>query len=351
MTQPAGKHIFSEIPFVIAIGASAGGVEAIAQVAKTLPPDLPAAVLVVVHFPAHGKSVLPKILNRFGPLPASHAEDGAAILPGHIYIAPPDYHLIVKPGSLSLSHGPRENGHRPAIDMLFRSVARAYGPRTIGVVLSGALDDGTIGLELIKTQGGIAIAQDPNEALFDSMPRNAIANVEVDYVLRIADIAPTLSKLVNSPIPEKVMTPYDNTQIEQEAEVVAEDKAALERGEYAGRSSAVTCPECGGVLWELRNDNLVRFRCHVGHAYSLDSLVSEQADMVEQALWCAVRALEEKAALARRMVSHARQQRHSLTENQFQERAHEAERNASLLRQLLLQNPKNMEDINAEQAS
>jgi len=348
LTQIAGKHEFSDVPFVIAIGASAGGVEAIAQVAKTFPPHFPAAVLVVVHFPAHGKSVLPKILSRLGPLPASHAEDGVAILPGRIYIAPPDYHLIVKSGFLSLSHGPRENGHRPAIDMLFRSAARAYGPRTIGVVLSGALDDGTIGLELIKTQGGIAIAQDPDEALFDSMPRSAITNVEVDYVLRIADIAPTISKLVDSPISEKPMTPDDNTQIQKEADVVAADKAALERGDYAGRSSAVTCPECGGVLWELRNDNLVRFRCHVGHAYSLDSLVSEQADMVEQALWCAVRALEEKAALARRMVSHARQKSHSLTENQFQERVHEAERNATILRQILLDRPQNIE---ADQAS
>jgi two-component system chemotaxis response regulator CheB len=339
LNQSAGKHDRLDVPFVIAIGASAGGVEAIAQVVKTLPLDLLAAVLVVVHFPAHGRSVLPKILNRLSALPAGHAADGAVILPGHIYIAPPDYHLVVKPGYLSLSHGPRENGHRPAIDTLFRSVAKAYGPRAIGVVLSGALDDGTVGLELIKTQDGIAIAQDPDEALFDSMPRSAINNVEVDYVLRIADMALILSKLVDRPIPEKAMTPNDKTQSEKEADIVAEDKAALEQGEYTDRSSAVTCPECGGVLWELQNDNLVRFRCHVGHAYSLDSLVSEQADMVEQALWCAVRALEEKAALARRMVSQARQQRHILTENQFQERAHEAEHNASLLRQVLFQSP------------
>ena len=341
MAQPAGKPKFLEVPFLIAIGASAGGIEAIAQVTKALPPDLPAAVLIVVHFPAHGKSVLPKILNRYGPLPASHAEDGAAILPGHIYIAPPDHHLLVKSDSLSLSYGPRENGHRPAIDMLFRSVARVYGSRAIGVILSGALDDGVIGLELIKAQGGRAIVQDPDEALFESMPRKAIENVEVDYVLRTAEIASLLSKLVERPIPEKPMAPNDNTQVEQEAEIVAADKAAMERGEYAGRSSAVTCPECGGVLWELRNDNLVRFRCHVGHAYSLDSLVSEQADMVEQALWSAVRALEEKAALARRMANHARQQSHALTENQFQERVYEAEQNADLLRQILLHNPKN----------
>ena len=340
MTPAPDATAFSEPPFVIAIGASAGGIEALVQLTKKFPSDLPAAVLVVVHFPSYGKSVLPQILNRRGVLPVSHAQDGAAIVPGQIYIAPPDYHLLVQPGSICLSHGPRENGHRPAIDMLFRSVARVYQSRAIGVVLSGALDDGTIGLELIKSQGGIAIVQDSEEALFDSMPCSAIANVEVDYVLRIADIAETLSKLVTRPTLEDPMTPDD--QIKQEADIVAEDKAALERGEYSGRSSAVTCPECGGVLWELQKDSIVHFRCHVGHAYSLDSLIAEQSEMVEQALWAAVRALEEKAALARRMASHAHQQNRRLTENQFQQRAHEAGHSAELLRQILLKSSKHL---------
>ncbi|MEP0871876.1 chemotaxis protein CheB [Trichocoleus desertorum AS-A10] len=351
MTQAANHNADSskdlDVPFAIVIGASAGGVEALVRLVKKLPANLSAAVFIVVHFPPYGKSVLPQILNRSGSLLAKHAEDGDGILPGHIYIAPPGYHLLLRQNSMFLSHGPRENGHRPAIDLLFRSAARAYQSRAIGVVLSGALDDGTVGLELIKSKGGIAIAQDPNEAVFDSMPRSAIANVEIDYVLPATDIASILTKLVSSPLTEKPMPP-DETQIEQEAEVVAADKAASEQGENSNRASAVTCPECGGVLWEIRNDNLVRFRCHVGHAYSLDSLISEQADMVEQALWAAVRALEEKAALARRMSSHARQQNYAHTENQFQERAHEAEKSANLLRQILFQSSRNSE---ANQAS
>lgn len=342
MTQAVDAYPSLETPFLIVIGASAGGVEAIAQLIQALPPNLPAAILAVIHFPAYSKSVLPQILNRRGQWPASQAKDGAAILPGQIYTASPDYHLVVQQGYVSLNHGPQENGHRPAIDVLFRSAAKAYGSRTIGVVLSGTLDDGTVGLKIIKSQGGIAIAQDPNEALFNSMPRSAIENVAVDYVLPIAGIASILSKLVASHPLEKMMTP-EHTKIEQDAAVVAEDKAALERGEYSGRSSTITCPGCGGVLWELHNDSLVRFRCHIGHAYSLDSLVSEQADMVEQALWSAVRALEEKAALARRMEAHNRRQYNDLSANQFSNRAHEAENNATLLRQILLNNSNKQE--------
>lgn len=319
---------------IIVIGASAGGVEALAQLVKDLPDDLPAAVFVVVHFPSGGISLLPQILSRAGPLPALHAGDGESIQPGKIYIAPPNFHLLVRPKQIKLSRGPRENSHRPAIDTLFRSAAQAYRQQVVGVVLTGTLDDGTAGLSVIKSCGGIAIVQDPEEAMFNGMPRSAIANVQVDYVLKLTGIASCLNELSRDPI-EGVKLMPDET--EKEAEIVAQNKAALERGEHPGHPSPLTCPDCGGVLWELEDGNLIRFRCHVGHAYSIDSLLAEQANGVEQALWTAVRALEEKAALARRMASQASQQQRFISEARFQEQAEEIHQQASIIRQVILQ--------------
>ncbi len=165
---------------IVVIGASAGGVEALIRLTSALPRDLPASLFVVLHTPARSKSMLPAILSRSGNLPAIHAEHGSAIEPGCIYVARPDHHLIIKPGFVSVTQGPRENRQRPAIDPLFRSAALAYGHRVVGVVLSGSLDDGTSGLVSIKARGGTAIVQDPADALFDSMPRSAIENVAVD---------------------------------------------------------------------------------------------------------------------------------------------------------------------------
>lgn len=318
---------------IVTIGASAGGVEALKQLVKTLPADLSAALFVVVHFPSYSTSVLPQILNHRGKLRASHIQDGETIVSGRIYVVPPDFHGILKPGMIHLDHGPRENGHRPAIDTLFRSAAQAYGPRVVGVVLSGTLDDGSAGLAVIKSHGGVAIVQDPDEALFNGMPLSALQRVEVDHVLKIADIGTLLIELANRPLPEEPMTELIN----QEAEIVAQDKASRERGEKPDGTSPLTCPDCGGVLWELQQGNLIRYRCHVGHAYSIDSLVEEQASDVERALWSAVRALEEKAALARRMAIQAEQQHRLMSQKQFLQRAEEAESHADLVQQMILQ--------------
>lgn len=324
---------------IVVIGASAGGVEALTQLVKRLPSDLPMTLFVAIHFPAHSISLLPKILSRSGPLPASHAKDGKPIRSRQIYIAPPNYHLLVRQGYLKLSRGPRENGHRPAIDALFRSAARSYGHQTVGIVLSGALDDGTVGLRTIKACHGVTIAQDPDEALFNSMPRSAIDHVGVDYVLKIPEIAALLVKLApNSVQKGTTMQEGKVTHHEMpESEIVAQNKAELERGEHPGNASTFTCPDCGGVLWELRNDNLIRFRCHVGHAYSLDSLMAEQTDDLERALWSAIRALEEKAALARRMSIQLSSENRHRSAAQFQERAEEAAQSADLLRRVAAQ--------------
>ncbi|MBE9110800.1 chemotaxis protein CheB [Nodosilinea sp. LEGE 07298] len=318
---------------VVVIGASAGGVEALTQLVEQLPSDLDAAVFVTVHFPSYGVSFLPEILNRLNTLPAAHPENGEEIRPGRIYIAPPDYHLHVCPDTIALSRGPKENGHRPAIDPMFRSAAKAYGPKAIGVVLTGMLDDGTSGLNAIKAEGGLALVQDPAEASFRSMPTNAIASVAVDQVLLLAELAKAISTLTTNTAGDPPMT---SERPKLEDEIVAEEKTAAEQGERSNAASPLTCPDCGGVLWELRDGHLLRFRCHVGHAYSLDSLIAEQADDLERALWTAVRAIEERAALSRRLEAYAKEQNRPKSAEQFAKRAADAEHNVDLVKQIIL---------------
>ncbi|KAM3105397.1 chemotaxis protein CheB [Phormidesmis sp. 146-33] len=318
---------------IIVIGASAGGVETLTQLVSALPKDLSAVIFVTVHFPSYGTSVLPQILDRCATLPAFHPKDGDPIELGKIYVAPPDYHLVLHNHRIRLSRGPRENGHRPAIDVLFRSAAHSYGQRVVGVILSGLLDDGTAGLKVIKERGGMAIVQNPDEASFDGMVRSAIENVKVDLVLNVSDIALRLVALSQETVREDDSM-SDN--FEREVEVVATSKADLEQGKHPQTTpSMVTCPDCGGVLWEVKTNNLIRYRCHVGHVYSSDSLLSEQASLVETSLWSAIRALEEKAALARRMAKQARDQNRLLSEAQFLARADEAKQQADVVRRVV----------------
>ena len=326
---------------VIVIGASAGGVEALTALAQRLPTDLPAALFIVLHVPAYGTSVLPSILNRHGPLPAVHPRDGEEIRPGRIYVAPPDHHLLLDPGRVRLTRGPAENGHRPAVDTLFRSAARAYGPRVQGVVLTGTLDDGTAGLQAIKMRGGIALAQDPEEALFASMPRSAIENVPVDYVLPLAPLAETLVRLAHEPalerrdpVPTETETETE-TDIETETGVAEFDMAALETPRE-GNPSTYACPDCHGVLWEVLDGDLLRFRCRVGHAFSPETLLATRSENLEGALWTALRALEESAALADRLKGRANQRGHALAAEQFGEQSRDALQRAAIIRQALI---------------
>ncbi len=298
---------------IIVVGASAGGVETLTTLVRGLPPDLPAAVFVVLHFPAHTTSLLPAILSRAGALPARHAEDGEEIVNGRIYIAPPDRHLLVERGVVRVTSGPRENGHRPAVDPLFRSAARAYARRVVGVVLSGTLDDGTAGLQAIKTCDGVAVVQDPADALFSGMPLSAIENVAVDQVLPAAAIAPYLARLARDTTPQDGPAPTRGTDLTgdvrlEEMDMAAPDMVVPDSDDKVGDPSPFGCPECGGVLRELREGELVRYRCRVGHAYGADSLLAAQSDGVEDALWSALRALEESESLARRLAARPRTQ-------------------------------------------
>ena len=319
---------------IIVVGASAGGVEALVTLARGLPADLPAAICVVLHMPPQSPSMLPDILNRAGPLRAMHARDDMVVKRGHIYVAPPDHHLLTERDRVRVVHGPRENRHRPAVDPLFRSAARAYGPRVLGVVLTGTLDDGTAGLQAIKQRGGLAIVQDPAEALYPGMPRSAVENVAVDYCRPLAEIAPLLARLAHEPASEEIAPPVPE-EMAQEIAVTEMDMDAMTGDDRPGVPSAFSCPECGGVLWELRDGELIRFRCRTGHAYSPESVLAEQADGLEEALWVALKTLEEHASLTRRLGRQARGRGHTLIAARFDERVRDAEQRIALIRQAL----------------
>ena len=317
---------------IVVVGASAGGVEALAGLAASLPTGLPAAVFVVLHVPSTGTSALPDILSRHGPLPATHVKDGEPIENGRIYVAPPDHHVLLRRGHVHLARGPRENGHRPAVDPLFRSAAHEYASRVVGVVLSGALDDGTAGLTAVKSRGGLAVVQEPGDALYPGMPDSALEHVRVDHVVPTADMGALLARITAEPAPEAPETP-DNMEVEVEVEGFSLD--AIE-GERPGRPSGFSCPDCNGVLWEIQDGQLQRFRCRVGHAWSPESLLTQQSEALEAALWIALRSLEERAALARRLAEPARRRGHAITARRFEEQANEAQQAARLVRDLLL---------------
>jgi two-component system chemotaxis response regulator CheB len=320
---------------IIVIGASAGGVEALLSLVRGLPTDFPATLFVVTHVPAQGSSMLPQLLTRAGPLPATHAQHGETVQPGHIYVARPDHHLLVQDGVTHVARGPKENHCRPAIDPLFRSAAASYGSRVSGVILSGALGDGAAGLVAVKRQGGVAIVQDPEDALFPDMPRHAIECVKVDYVLPLAAIASVLVRLANEPA-AIVPTAIGSTSEEKEIALAEADMATIENEEKPGTPSVFGCPECGGTLWELQEAELLRFRCRTGHAYSADSLLSVQTDALEGAMWAALRGLEENAALARRMADRVRDRNLHLAAASFEGRARTAEQQAAIIRQVLV---------------
>ena len=323
---------------IIVIGASAGGVQALSELVGELPPHLPAAVFIVLHIPGNVPSLLPTILSREARLPVAHAVDGEKIQQGRVYVAPPNQHLLIHGDQVRLVHGPKENFHRPSIDTLFRSAARWAGPRVIGVVLTGARDDGSGGMRAIKQRGGIAVVQDPSEAPFPSMPLSVIQDVQVDHSVPLAELAPLLNRLSYQTAKDEGRYPVSD-QIEIETRIAQQDMESDELiagVEKLGRISKLTCPDCHGALWEIDDNEMLRYRCHVGHAYSLESLNEGQSGMLEQALWSAVRALEEQMVLADRIVDRARKANQMRAARMFGQRAREAEEHSSLIRQLLL---------------
>jgi two-component system, chemotaxis family, protein-glutamate methylesterase/glutaminase len=281
----------------VVIGASAGGVSALLDLAATLPAGLDAVVGVVLHVGTQ-RSILPQLMTARGKLPAVHPHDGQPLEPGRIYVAPPDHHMLFADDAIRLARGPRENHARPAIDPLFRSTALAWREKAIGVVLTGDLDDGTAGLAAIKACGGTAIVQDPATAVEPSMPASALANVDVDHCVPLERIPALLQELAGRAAPSQAGPAPERLQREH---AVFEGRQPVDNLNAVGRLSALTCPDCGGGLWEIDGARPLRFRCHTGHAFTARSLDSAQLELADHALWSSVRALQEREILLRRL--------------------------------------------------
>jgi two-component system chemotaxis response regulator CheB len=313
---------------IVVIGASAGGIEALRVLVGNLPEDFPASVFVVVHTSPEAPSMLADILDRYGKLPAVTPNDGERIRRGTIYVAPPDRHLLIEPNRVRVTRGPKENRFRPAVDPLFRSAAQTYGPRVVGVILTGYLDDGTAGLWTVKQLGGTAVVQDPKDAIVPFMPLNAVTHVKVDYCLPLEEIAPLLVRLTSEAAEEGAF------QVPKEVEIevnIAKEQKALDAGVLQlGEPSNYACPECHGVLLQLQEGTLFRFRCHTGHAYSIESLLADITEKMDDALWNSIRAFEEGELFMRHMAQHLS---HAESAESFLKRADEAKRRANLMRQ------------------
>lgn len=316
----------------VAVGASAGGIEALERVVAALPPDFPVPVLVVVHVAPSGISVLPQILSRAGPLRARHARHGEAAVPGVVYVAPPNHHLVVGDHGIALNRGPQENGHRPSVDVLFRSVARAFGDRVAAVVLSGTLDDGAAGLAAVKAAGGVAVVQDPGDAMYPGMPRSALDRVDADHVVPSSSIAPLLVSLADGAAPAGVVPDVPD---EPEARRVGLRRdpgpPAAEAALHPG--SRYSCPDCGGVLQPDTADGVLR--CRVGHAWAANSLLAAQSDRLEEALWVVLRTLDEKVDLVRALGEAARGRDHTISARGFEEQAERFGHLAATVREVL----------------
>ncbi len=318
---------------ILVIGASAGGITALRRLFADMPASAKPTVFVVQHMSAGVKSVLPELLARCGWLPAFHPRDGEPVRPGCIHIALPDRHLLVKNGRTLVRRGALENRTRPAIDPLFRSAAVEYGPRVIGVILTGTLDDGTAGLLAVKRCGGVAVVQDPDDAEWPDMPRNALAHVPVDHCVPLAGMPALLARLIAEPHGPPVPIPDD---IVVEASIPEKEFNTLpEDTDVVGRPSTLVCPDCGGALSEVGDGPLLRYRCKVGHAYSPETLAAAQRESIERALWVALRAHEDRVVLFRRLAGNARKHGHERAAASWTSSADEAQKNVDLLKAVL----------------
>lgn len=311
---------------LVVVGASAGGVGTLRLLVAGLPRDLPAALCIVLHTAPRGSSALASILQRAGRLKCRAAHDGDELEPGRILVAPPDRHLVIDGRNVRLTLGPRENGHRPSVDTLFRSAAKAGDGRVIGVVLSGARDDGTAGLAMIKSHGGGAIVQDPDDALYAGMPASALAHVAVDAVVPAERLATAVADMVNGLTPPKPLPPHPPSSSNENP-----------KGPLENTGVATVCPECGGVLEERSEAGMTQWRCRVGHRYSPESLTDAQAEGVEAALWAAARVLEDRVGLLSRIAHRAETRGEIRSARTFRRRAESAGSQAQLVREALSQ--------------
>ncbi len=330
---------------IVVIGASAGGVKALSEIARGLPANFAAPVFVVIHVPPESRSILPEILSRRGHLRAKHAEDGERYKAGVIYVAPPDRHMMIHGDTISIERGPREKRHRPAIDPLFRSAATAHSAAVIGVILTGSLDDGTAGLLAIKQGGGIAIVQDPADAIHASMPQSAIENVDVDFTLPVRQISRKLVDLTTHEMPASPRRAARLEVMEMENRISEMEGKTLQDDDRPGQPSAFSCPDCGGVLWEIDDGNYVRFRCRVGP----ESMLGAQSDVLEEALFSALKTLEESARLSKRLADNERARKHEWLAMRFEARERDARERAEVIRRVLISGTSEVPEANEEE--
>jgi two-component system chemotaxis response regulator CheB len=319
---------------IIVIGGSAGATGPLKEILGRLPIDIPAAIFIVLHIPAHGIGILSTVASAVGKLPVRQAESGMVIENGNIYLAAPDHHLLVAQNHIVLGRGPRENMVRPAIDPLFRSAALHYGPRVVGVVLSGLLSDGAAGLNAIKRCGGFALVQDPTDAIADEMPLRALEATTVDLCVPGARIGDVLSDLARETAGTPLPAP---PEIRLEVAIAAGERSGSDKLAPVARPAALTCPSCGGVLSEIDAAPPLRFRCQVGHAYTADTLAKEQEGSVDEALRVALRIIEERAELVHRMAEDGRRSGRRAVAQMYKERATEYREYADMIRRVMLQ--------------
>jgi two-component system chemotaxis response regulator CheB len=323
------------VPNIIVVGASAGGLDPLRTILEPMPPDLQAAIFIVTHLSPLSPGLMPQILQKSTLLEVIAAEDGNPIVPGRVYVAPPDRHLLLEPGRTRLTRGPKENRQRPAIDVLFRTAARAYGARVAAVVLTGRMGDGTTGIHVIKHEGGVVIVQDPQDAEYPSMPESAMSTGLVDVVLPAREIPAKLVELVREPW--EAIEPARSKSVSQESPKPEGEKMSQEEDEREkGKPSQFTCPDCNGTLWEYEDGDMFRFRCRVGHAYSGDGMRTGYNESVESALWSAVRSLEESAALEESLASKAEWRGDHHSAENFRQIAKDRQEQAAVIRSMLL---------------
>jgi len=318
---------------IVVIGGSTGSLPVLKQLCAGLPADLPASVSIVVHVGRHGQNLLADVLDDCGPLRVTTAEEGEPIERGRVYVAPGDHHLLLDDGVIRLGRGPRENMTRPAVDPLFRSAAAGYGPRVIGVVLSGQLNDGSAGLAAVKQCGGLAVVQSPSEAEANGMPSSALQCCDVDYEASSSELGALLARLVQQPAGPAVSIPPG---IAMEAEFALGRTSDSPRLQQIADPSTISCPACGGVLSEMHDRHTLRFRCQIGHAYTAECLDQEQDGSAHEGLGIALRMLESRATLVERMAQEARAKGRDRIAAEYEERAVEYRRNVEAIWQVML---------------
>jgi two-component system, chemotaxis family, protein-glutamate methylesterase/glutaminase len=314
---------------ILAIGTSAGGFDALRFLAREFSRDFPAAVVVTIHLSNQFRSELDAILTQAGPLPASFAVDGEKLEKSHIYIAPTERHLILESGKLRLGSGPRENNARPALDPLFRSAALCCGPRSVGAVLTGTLGDGAAGLQALKQSGGVTVVQDPSDAAFAEMPATALLRSQPDHVVSLAGMPALFEKLVREPAGEARPVA---SGLEYEVNVASGGVGSMHEMDRIGDRSVLACPDCHGIMWEINQGELVRYRCHVGHAYTAEIMSVALDENLKRAFGSALRALSERVALARKLQAQASANGQTRTAESWASKAHEFETEANIIR-------------------